>query len=212
MGPATASAAPTGSVAQNAENTNYNQFDAIVRVGNCSGSIIALPDSEPSDKALLLTNGHCYNNNFRPGDVVVGMPSRAKVLLFNGNSTYKVGSFYTTRALYSTTTGTDMTIYETSMTDQDLARRYGTTPRIVSETPVAVGEQVGVTSGYWKRTWDCTMTTNVDKLKEGDWTWNGAYRMEGPDCLTRSGSSGSPVLNSQGQIVAVNNTANFNGY
>lgn len=134
------------------------------------------------------------------------------MLLFNGNSTYKVGSFYTTRALYSTTTGTDMTIYETSMTDQDLARRYGTTPRIVSETPVAVGEQVGVTSGYWKRTWDCTMTANVDKLKEGDWTWNGAYRMEGPDCLTRSGSSGSPVLNSQGQIVAVNNTANFNGY
>ncbi|PRQ10368.1 hypothetical protein C1Y63_11765 [Corynebacterium sp. 13CS0277] len=206
-----AAAAPWGEVARVAANTRHAQFDAIVRVGNCSGSIIALPDAEPGDQALILTNGHCYNNRMRAGDVVTNMPSRQRVYLFAGDRARKIGTLTTTRALYSTTTGSDITIFDAGITYEELYRRYRTIPRIVANDTAGPGTGVQVTSGYWKRSYDCTITANVDKLKEGGWTWQGAFRMEGPGCSTRSGSSGSPVIDSTGRVVAVNNTANFHG-
>ncbi|WP_075724218.1 S1 family peptidase [Corynebacterium aquilae] len=187
------------------------QFDAIVRIGNCSGSIIALPDSKDTDPALILTNGHCYNLKMRDGDVVTNMPVREKAYLFTGPNPRRVGTLPVNKALYATMTDSDIAIYRVGMSYRDIYRYYRTVPRVLSDVAPTVGDNLHVTSGYWKRTWDCTFDGIADKVQESGWTWEGVTRMVGPSCKTQPGSSGSPVLNDAGKIVAVNNAGNFDG-
>ena len=39
-------------------------FEGIVALSNCSGSIVRYESSRDDDQAMVLTNGHCYEGGF----------------------------------------------------------------------------------------------------------------------------------------------------
>ena len=54
---------------------NYD-FEGIVKLSNCSGSLVKFEGQPDSDWALVLTNGHCLEGGFlRPGQVAVNKSS-----------------------------------------------------------------------------------------------------------------------------------------
>ena len=61
-------------------------FAGTVGLSNCSGSLVRLPSSAPADKALMLTNGHCYQL-MKAGQVVTNVAADREVKLLNGAST-----------------------------------------------------------------------------------------------------------------------------
>ena len=69
-----------------------------------------------------------------------------------------------------------------------------------------------IPSGYWDRTWSCTLNGFAGTVEEGQWTWHDSLRYGRTGCSVIGGSSGSPVVDtSTGQVVGVNNTINENG-
>src|SRR5947209_6858845 len=54
---------------------NYN-FEGIVALSNCSGSLVKLENGKDTDPAMVLTNGHCYEGGFiKPGTEVINKSS-----------------------------------------------------------------------------------------------------------------------------------------
>src|SRR5437868_2557331 len=65
---------------------NYD-FEGIVALSNCSGSLIRLENSKDSDTAMILTNGHCYERGMpRPGVFYVNQPSSRSFTLLNSSA------------------------------------------------------------------------------------------------------------------------------
>ena len=53
---------------------NYD-FEGIIALGNCSGSLIRFVDSQDDDPAVVLSNGHCVDL-LDPGEVRLNQPDR----------------------------------------------------------------------------------------------------------------------------------------
>lgn len=186
-------------------------FAGIVALSNCSGSLVRVPQSQPTDPALVLSNGHCLQSGMpQPGEVVVDRPSSRSFTLLDANAN-DVATLRAERLAYATMTGTDISLYELGATYQEIEARYGIEPLDVSpEHPVA-GTDITVVSGYWKRTYSCSIDGFVYELHEAGWVMKDSIRYT-PECDTIGGTSGSPIVNdATGEVVGVNNTGNTNG-
>jgi len=54
---------------------DYN-FAGIVALSNCSGSLMALENSQDTDNAIVMTNGHCLESGFlRAGQTLISQNS-----------------------------------------------------------------------------------------------------------------------------------------
>ncbi|MFF3918237.1 trypsin-like serine peptidase [Streptomyces sp. NPDC001852] len=186
-------------------------FAGTVALSDCSGSVIRFPNSADSDPALVLTNGHCLETGFPdPGQVITGQSSSRTFGLLNASGS-RVATLRANQVVYSTMTDTDVTIYRLTTTYAQIKSAYGISPLTVNDTHPTVGTAVKVVSGYWKRTYSCSIDGFVYRLKEGDWTWKDSVRYTS-SCNTIGGTSGSPVIDtSTGKVVAVNNTGNEDG-
>ncbi|AKJ11105.1 hypothetical protein ABB07_14065 [Streptomyces incarnatus] len=186
-------------------------FAGTVALSNCSGSVIRFPNSADSDPALVLTNGHCLETGFPdPGQVITGQSSSRTFGLLNASGS-KVATLRANQVVYSTMTDTDVTIYRLTTTYAQIKSAYGISPLTVSDTHPTAGTAIKVVSGYWKRTYSCSIDGFVYRLKEGDWTWKDSVRYTS-SCNTIGGTSGSPVIDTTtGKVVAVNNTGNEDG-
>jgi V8-like Glu-specific endopeptidase len=186
-------------------------FAGTVSLSNCSGSVIRFPNSADTDPALVLTNGHCLETGFPdPGEVITGQSSSRTFGLLNANGG-KVATLRANQVVYSTMTDTDVTIYRTTTTYAAIKNSYGISPLTVQDTHPTAGTAIKVVSGYWKRTYSCSVDGFVYRLKEGDWTWKDSVRYTS-SCNTIGGTSGSPVIDTAtGKVVAVNNTGNEDG-
>ncbi|MFE0513318.1 serine protease [Streptomyces sp. NPDC058964] len=186
-------------------------FAGTVSLSNCSGSVIRFPASADSDPALVMTNGHCLETGFpEPGEVIVGQSSSRSFGLLNASAT-RVGTLRANKVVYSTMTDTDVTIYQLTTTYAQIKSTYGISALTVQDTHPTAGTAITVVSGYWKRTYACSIDGFVYRLKEGDWTWKDSVRYTSA-CKTIGGTSGSPVVdNATGKVVAVNNTGNEDG-
>lgn len=186
-------------------------FAGTVALSNCSGSVIRFPNSADSDPALVLTNGHCLETGFPdPGQVITGQSSSRTFGLLNASGS-KVATLRANQVVYSTMTDTDVTIYRLTTTYAQIKSAYGISPLTVSDTHPTAGTAIKVVSGYWKRTYSCSIDGFVYRLKEGDWTWKDSVRYTS-SCNTIGGTSGSPVIDTAtGKVVAVNNTGNEDG-
>lgn len=216
----TASAEPTRSAnpmeSATATRSGRPQIDAVdfagtVALSNCSGSVVRLPDSEPTDPALVLSNGHCIESGFpAAGEVIVDQPSTRTFSLLDAEAN-SVGTLRADKLAYATMTDTDISLYELTSTYQDIEDDYGIQPLDLSDQHPVQGNAITVVSGYWEQTYSCAIDGFVPHLKEADWTWNDSVRYT-PGCDTIGGTSGSPVVDDEsGQVVAVNNTSNDNG-
>ncbi|MEU2795420.1 serine protease [Streptomyces sp. NPDC007117] len=186
-------------------------FAGTVALSNCSGSVVRSPDSAPTDPALVLSNGHCLESGFPgPGEVVVDQPSSRSFTLLDASGD-GVGTLRASKVAYGTMTDTDLSLYETTSTYQQIEDRYGIRALELETAHPKEGAAITVASGYWKRTYSCDIDGFVHRLKEGRWTWKDSVRYT-PECRTIGGTSGSPVIDdATGKVVAVNNTGNESG-
>src|SRR4051812_49186922 len=88
---------------------NYN-FEGIVALDNCSGSIVRLESSTDSDQAMVLTNGHCNEGGFlNPGEYLINKSSNRTFAVLDPSGD-EIGTAHATSIIYATMTKTDMTL------------------------------------------------------------------------------------------------------
>ncbi|WP_055587149.1 S1 family peptidase [Streptacidiphilus griseoplanus] len=206
--PALASPSLARNAATPAVTVNYA---GTVALSNCSGSLVRMPGSAATDRALVLTNGHCLSTGMpAPGQVLVDQPSSRTFTLLDA-SARRLGTLRAAKVTYATMTDTDVTLYQLNTTYAAIRSSYGVDPLTVSADHPVQGAAIKVVSGYWKQTWSCSIDGFVPQLKEGGWTWKDSVRYTSA-CDTIGGTSGSPVIDtSTGLLVAVNNTGNEDG-
>ncbi|MEU7550918.1 serine protease [Streptomyces sp. NPDC044571] len=205
--PAVASAPPSDKAAA-AVTVN---FAGTVALSNCSGSVVRTPTSQPSDPALVLSNGHCLETGFPgPGEVVKDRASSRSFTLLNAAGS-RVATLRASKIAYATMTDTDISVYQLTKTYAQIQSQYGIGALTLNDAHPVQGTAIKVVSGYWKRIYSCNIDGFAYRLKEGDWTWKDSVRYTS-SCNTIGGTSGSPVIDTTtGKVVAVNNTGNEDG-
>ncbi|MFE2374035.1 serine protease [Streptomyces sp. NPDC059398] len=186
-------------------------FAGTVALSNCSGSVVRVPDSQPGDPALVLSNGHCLETGFpAAGEVITDQPSSRTFSLLNAAGS-SVATLKASKVAYATMTDTDVSLYQLSSTYAQIQSKYGISALELNAAHPAKGTAISVVSGYWKKIYSCNVDGFVYRLKEGDWTWKDSLRYTSA-CDTIGGTSGSPVVDTAtGKVVAVNNTGNEDG-
>ena len=199
---APAPAAPSLSVAAD--------LTATIRLSNCSASLVRFPTSVSTDRAMMLTNGHCYEGGFlAAGQVLQNRTSSRRGTLLSPTGA-ALGTLTADRVLYATMTGTDITLYRLTRTFASVQSSFGVTARTISASHPVAGDTF-VPSGFFSRVFDCDILTFVPTLREDRWTWHDSIRFA-DGCGTIPGTSGSPVISvATGQLVGINNTANESG-
>ncbi|RJQ77283.1 serine protease [Pseudonocardiaceae bacterium YIM PH 21723] len=185
-------------------------LDSIVALNNCSASIIRLTSSQDNDRAIMQTNGHCYEGGFlKAGQVITGKSSTRSGTVLNADGSKKT-TVQADRVLYATMTDTDVAWYRLTETYAQLKEKK-VTPLELASTHPAKGTQMDVVSGYWKKIYSCNIDTFVHQLKESEWTWKDSIRYTSA-CQTIGGTSGSPIVDrNTGKAIGINNTGNESG-
>ncbi|MEV0601308.1 trypsin-like peptidase domain-containing protein [Streptomyces sp. NPDC050315] len=186
-------------------------FAGTVALSNCSGAVVRMPESVDTDKALVMSNGHCVESGMPgAGEVLVDQPSSRSFTLLSSSGGNK-GTVRASKISYATMTDTDVSLYELTSTYADIQRKYGIKAlQLATEHPTQ-GAGIKVVSGYWKKIYSCGIDGFAYRLKEGEWTWKDSVRYTST-CNTIGGTSGSPVIDTAtGKVTAVNNTMNEDG-
>ena len=188
----------------------HPDFNGIVALNNCSGSIVRWQASKPGDKALMLTNGHC-TKFYGADEVDVDVPLERTVTLLNSDGTDRA-DVATTTLLYGTMDSTDVSLYELSLSYAQLRSRYDVNALTVLDKEAAKHARVVIVSGYWKRAYRCHLNGFVHQVREYVWTWDHSLRYNENGCHTIHGTSGSPILDSDTRaVIGINNTGNDDG-
>ena len=185
-------------------------FTSTVALSNCSGSIVRWKTSQASDKALMLTNGHCHDF-MGSREVDVNQPEQRSVDLLDANGNV-VGTISTVTLLYATMWRTDVSLYSLNQTYQQLQDQYGVPPLTIADSkPSPKDQSISVISGYWRIQYDCHLNGFAYRLHEDVWDWSNSLRYEDGKCQVIGGTSGSPVVDSNRMMIGINNTINENG-
>ncbi|MER7398006.1 trypsin-like peptidase domain-containing protein [Streptomyces sp. NPDC000151] len=203
--------AGAGTAVADAPRVKAVDFAGTVALSNCSGSVVRMPDSVDSDKALVMSNGHCVESGMPgAGEVLVDQPSSRSFTLLSASGGNK-GTLRASKIAYATMTDTDVSLYELTSSYADIQRKYGIKALQLATEHPAQGAGIKVVSGYWKKIYSCSIDGFAHELKEGEWTWKDSVRYTS-GCDIIGGTSGSPVIDSAtGKVAAVNNTLNEDG-
>jgi V8-like Glu-specific endopeptidase len=189
-------------------------FEGIIKLSNCSGSLIRFSGQPLTSKALVLTNGHCYSSGpfggmLKPGEVVTNVAVKRAMKIFDKQM--KLSSVTTTRVVYAAMTDTDITIYELSQTYQEIQKSFNIQSFDLDTVRPSLGTDIQIVSGYWDRGYSCAIDAFIFNLKEGDWLFKDSIRYTN-GCNTIGGTSGSPIIaKGTRSVIAINNTANEDG-
>jgi hypothetical protein len=172
-------------------------FTGTVEVNGCSGSLVRMPNSQDDDRAMVLTNGHCYEGAWPvPGEVLVNQPSHRLFNLLDRSGDTAV-QLHASKALYQVDT------------TYRALERHGIKPLTVSDQRPTRGADIRVVSSGLKREFSCKIDQFAYRVLEMGNVTEDVLRYT-PQCDTTSGTSGSPVL-ADGEIVGINNTSNHDG-
>jgi V8-like Glu-specific endopeptidase len=205
VAPATA---PVGAPAQRRKV----DFTAIVALNNCSGSVVRGPRSRDTDRALVMTNGHCLETGMpKAGQVIVDRPSTRTFTLLDPSGRKELGTLKATRIEYATMTETDVAVYRLTDSYARIRAKYKAAALKLSPARPKAGSPISVVSGYWKKIYSCKIDGFAHRIREAEWTWKDSIRYT-PGCDIIGGTSGSPIVDRRtGQAVGVNNTGNDEG-
>ncbi|GAA0683340.1 hypothetical protein GCM10010193_41540 [Kitasatospora atroaurantiaca] len=193
-----------------AQAVQAGDLTATIALSNCSASLVRYPSSVDTDRALMLTNGHCLPTMPTAGQVIQNASSSRTGTLLNGAGT-SLGTVQADKVLYATMTGTDVALYQLTDTYASISTKYGTTALTISDTHPANGSSMFIPSSYWKQVWNCSVNGFVDTLREDQWTWHDSIRYSS-GCNTTHGTSGSPIVDATTKrVVGINNTGNDDG-
>lgn len=195
---------------------NFTQdfnFEGIVSLSNCSGSLVRFETSKDTDQAMVLTNGHCREFGFpSPGEHIYQESSSRRFGLMNAAGD-TVGRLTATMIIYSTMTGTDMTLYKLRETYAQILQSYQVRPLTLQSTKPTIGTQIEVISGYWNRGYRCSIEAFVHELREDVYSMTDSIRYSRPGCEVIGGTSGSPIIaKGTRTVIGVNNTGNESGW
>ncbi len=187
-------------------------FEGIVALSNCSGSLIQFEGQADTTPAFVLTNGHCYEGGFlEPGEVISGQGSTRRFMVLNPNSS-DAGRVQATMVVYATMTKTDVTLYRLRETYTEIYQRYHVRPFKLAATHPIDQQPLDIVSGYWRRGYSCNINGFVFKLQEGNWTDEDSIRYSQPGCEVIGGTSGSPIIaRGTRTVIGINNTGNEDG-
>ncbi len=189
-------------------------FDGIVKLSNCSASLIRFENSLPDDLGLILTNGHCLDlaaGFLPPGQIIKNEPVRRKVIFLKSNGAF-AGSAPATRVVYGTMTKTDIAIYELAESYKKIEADFGVHALTLSSQAPTEKTSIEVISGYWTRGYACQIDKEIFNLLEDGYLWERSLRYSQPGCDTKPGTSGSPVIEAgTRKVIAINNTGNEDG-
>ncbi|MCW3841545.1 serine protease [Micromonospora yasonensis] len=182
-----------------------------IALSNCSAALVRYPSSLDTDRAMMLTNGHCYEGGMPAAGVVLqNKNSRRSGTLLSANGS-SLGTVRADLLLYATMTGTDVALYRLTKSFAALKGTYGVTALTITNTHPVDGSTMFIPSGYWKRIWNCSVNGFVATLKEDQWTFHDSIRYN-TGCDTIHGTSGSPIVDvNSGKVIGINNTGNDNG-
>jgi hypothetical protein len=192
---------------------NYN---GIIAMSNCSGSLVRFKSSQDTDLAMILTNGHCvgggaHGSMLAPGEVLHNVARKFRVELLDKKAS-GIKTLVATRILYATMTDTDVGLLELNETYADIRQKTSTEALVLADTVTPTGLPIDVASGYWERTYTCATEAIVPMLREGDWTFKNSVRYSPTGCEVVGGTSGSPIISkTSGEVAAINNTINEDG-
>ncbi len=187
-------------------------FTAIVALSNCSGSLVRFTNSLPTDKAMVLTNGHCVSGFVDAGDAISHEASSRTFSLLASNGKTKLGTLRASELIYATMTGTDMALYRLTQTNAQIAALYRVTPLTIADTHPVAGTAIRIVSGYWRKIYSCSVSNFVYQLREATWTFTDSLRFSEPGCETIPGTSGSPIIHAATRaVIGINNTGNESG-
>lgn len=184
-------------------------FTGIVSLRGCSGSVVRPPGHDPSDPALVLTNGHCVRL-MRADEVVVEEQADRVFTLLDKDGDGTLGTLRSSALAYATMSGTDVALYRLTSTYAEV-EAMGTRALELSPEHPETGIGIRLVSGYWRQVYACNVDGYVHELREDRWIWRDSMRYTA-QCDSKDGTSGSPVLDvATGKVVAVNNTGNEDG-
>ena len=197
---------------------NYHsgfEHDGIAATSICSASLVRFKSSVDDDPAMLLTNGHCAKVPFgpflKPGEVLYRTPFDLDADLLD-KSGAAVFSLHSKLVLYATMTSTDVALLELTETYKQIQDAVGVKALVLANTAPTPGTPIQLSSGYWNRTYKCSVETIVPALKEDVYTFNESIRYSQPGCEIVGGTSGSPLISElTNEIIGINNTTNEDG-
>jgi hypothetical protein len=109
-------------------------------------------------------------------------------------------------------TDTDVGLLELNQTYAQIEAATGVKPLTLTDVAPAPGTAIDIPSGYWKRTYSCSIEATVNTLKEGGYVFTNSLRYSPTGCEVIGGTSGSPIVSSAtGEVIAINNTGNEDG-
>ena len=181
-----------------------------IALSNCSGSLVRFPTSLGTDRAMLLTNGHCLPTMPTAGQVITNQAAnRTGTLLKSDGSS--AGTVTADQIIYATMTGTDVTLYRLNETFDALKTRTAGVPYTIANAKPATGTSMAIPSSYHKQIWDNCSIDGFTNLKEASWSFTDSIRYN-DTCDTIAGTSGSPIVSkANGEVIGINNTGNESG-
>jgi len=192
-------------------NKDYD-FEGIVKLSNCSGSLIIFNGMPMTAKAVVMTNGHCIQKPggyLNPGEAWVNRPIDREMKLYDANM--KLFPIKAKKIIYATMTDTDVAYYELGQSYEEILKTTKVRPFTLDSIRPSLAQPIEIISGYWDRGYSCEIDNFVFKMKEGQWTWTDSIRYtEG--CDTIGGTSGSPIIaKGEKRVIGINNTSNEKG-
>jgi hypothetical protein len=189
--------------------------NGVVAMSNCSASFVRFKGSSDDAKGLVLTNGHCIRSPFggmlQPGEVVYQQPQVFQLRLLD-RSAKAIATLRTEKIIYGTMTNTDLALLELNQTYRQIRAATGVEALYLSESHPVAGTPIEIPSGYWRKTYSCSIDGFAYMLREGDWTFTDSIRYSPQGCEVVGGTSGSPIWNpATGEVIGINNTTNESG-
>ncbi len=189
-------------------------FNGIVKLSNCSGSIVKFSGMPTTAKAIVMTNGHCvqtgvFGGMIKPNQVIFNQSTNRAMRVYN-NKDVLVG-ITATKLLYATMTLSDVAYYELSDSYDSLKSKGVDFFDLDTDRPV-MGLGIQIVSGYWDRGYECQIDGFVFTLKEAGYIFKDSIRYTSTGCNTIGGTSGSPIIETGKRVViGINNTGNESG-
>lgn len=188
-------------------------WEGIVKLSNCSGALVKFEGQPETQKARILTNGHCADlpggRFIQPGEILLNKKVKRSIGIFDSKKSLR--KVNTTQFLYATMTTTDVAIYELELTYQQIKDQWDIDPLLVSAEHPVLNTEMEVISGYWERGWSCRVEAFIPTMKEDAYVWTDSIRYDA-NCDTTHGSSGSPIIERNTRtVIGINNTGNDDG-
>lgn len=192
-------------------------FEAIVKLDNCSGALVRFENSKDTDLAMVMSNGHCvsmgpFGGFIKPGQALVSKPAKRMFRFLNHDGSLSNNTINSTQILYATMTGTDVSLYETEMSFAQIKKKFGVNALTLDSKHPVDHEPINILSGYWQKGYSCEINGFVFKIKEDAYTWDDSIRYTKGGCQTIHGTSGSPIISrNTGKVIGINNTGSDSG-